>query len=242
MIRFLIKGVIRDRHRSLLPILVISLGVMLTTFMHGYLQGVFGDMIATSAKLESGHFKVMTSDYAAIAKQIPNDFAIQNLPEVARALARDYPLSWAPRIRFGGLLDIPDAQGETRAQGPIMGLGIDLFSPGSEEIARFDLPNVVIEGRLPLAPGELLISAELHKNLKVGLGETATIIGNLNNDFTAFTTNRNGHHPCFRLTSLFANLRRFDAMRYAITQHVLEWGHHTIQNMPVHFFVRAVQM
>jgi len=40
MITFIMKGLLRDRHRSLLPILVISLGVMLTTFMYGYLISV----------------------------------------------------------------------------------------------------------------------------------------------------------------------------------------------------------
>lgn len=177
MIKFLIKGLLRDRHRSLIPILVISLGVMLTTFMYGYLQGVFGDMIATSAKLESGHVKIMTKDYAEISKQVPNDFAIQRVSEVSKNLEKDFDISWVPRIRFGGLLDIPDKNGETRSQGPIMGIGIELLSPQSSEIERFDLNNVIKEGRLPSSQGELLISSELSKNLNVTLGDTATIIG-----------------------------------------------------------------
>lgn len=177
MIKFIIKGLLRDRHRSLLPILVISLGVMLTTFMYGYIQGVFGDMIATSAKLEAGHVKIMTKEYAEISKQMPNDFAIQRVSDVSKSLEKNFDVSWAPRIRFGGLLDIPDEQGETRSQGPIMGIGIELLSPQSGEIERFDLNNVIIEGRLPTAQGELLISSELRKNLEVVLGDTATIIG-----------------------------------------------------------------
>jgi len=177
MIMFIIKGLLRDRHRSLLPIIVISLGVMLTTFMYGYLQGVFSDMIATSAKLDSGHVKIMTKDYAEIAKQLPNDFAIQRLSEVRKNLQKDFDISWAPRIRFGGLLDIPDEKGETRAQGPIMGLGIELLSPQSKEIQRFDLKKALIDGRLPTAQGELLVSAVLRKNLGIKLGETATLIG-----------------------------------------------------------------
>jgi len=177
MIYFIIKGLLRDRHRSLLPILVISLGVMLTTFMYGYLQGVFGDIIATSAKLDTGHVKIMTKDYAEISKQIPNDFAIQKLSDVTENLEKDFDINWVPRIRFGGLLDIPDENGETRSQGPIMGIGIELLSPQSGEIERFDLNNAIIEGRLPTSQGELLISSELKRNLEVALGDTATIIG-----------------------------------------------------------------
>jgi len=177
MIKFIVKGLLRDRHRSLLPIIVISLGVMLTTFMYGYLQGVIGDMLATSAKLETGHVKVMTQDYAEISKQVPNDFAIQELSGVIKDLDNDFAIQWVPRIRFGGLLDIPDEQGETRSQGPIMGIGINLLSPQSGEIERFDLNHTLIEGRLPKAQGELLISSELKNSLDVNLGETATIIG-----------------------------------------------------------------
>jgi putative ABC transport system permease protein len=177
MITFIIKGLLRDHHRSLLPILVISLGVMLTTFMYGYIKGAVGDMVATSAKLETGHVKIMTKEYAEISKQLPNDFAIQKVSEVRNSLADEFDISWAPRIRFGGLLDIPDEHGETRAQGPIMGIGMELLSPQSSEIERFDLNNTIVEGRLPRTQGELLISSELEKNLNVGLGETATIIG-----------------------------------------------------------------
>ena len=125
---------------------------MLTTFMYGYLQGVFGDILATSAKLETGHVKIMTKDYAEISKQIPNDFAIQKLTEVTKDLEKEYDITWVPRIRFGGLLDIPDEKGETRSQGPIMGIGIKLLSPQSGEIERFDLNNVIIEGRQQTPP------------------------------------------------------------------------------------------
>lgn len=177
MIKFIIKGLLRDRHRSLLPILVISLGVMLTTFMYGYINGAVGDMVATSAKLDTGHVKIMTTEYAEISKQLPNDFAIRGVSDVSKSLEHEFDISWAPRIRFGGLLDIPDEQGETRSQGPIMGVGIELLSPQAREIERFDLDNTIIEGRLPTVQGELLISSELKNNLNVGLGETATIIG-----------------------------------------------------------------
>lgn len=181
MLAFIVKGLLRDRHRSLLPILVISLGVMLTTTMYGYLNGVFGDMIATSAKLESGHVKVMTSSYAEIAKQLPNDFAIQGVSQLVQTLDKEFAIEWVPRIRFGALLDIPDDNGETRSQGPVMGIGIDLLSKNSTEIARFDLTNSLIAGRMPKKHGELLASAGLRDSLKIKPGDTATIIGSTAN-------------------------------------------------------------
>ena len=51
MIRFLIKGLFRDKNRSVLPAIVVTIGVMITVFLHCYLTGVIGDMVDTSAGL-----------------------------------------------------------------------------------------------------------------------------------------------------------------------------------------------
>ncbi|WP_196161559.1 hypothetical protein [Reinekea sp. G2M2-21] len=83
-------------------------------------------------------------------------------------------MEWVPRIRFGGLLDIPDDEGETRSQGPVFGMGIDLLSENSPEVSRFDLVNMINQGRLPNAPGELLVTSELMSNLGIQLGDTVT--------------------------------------------------------------------
>ena len=45
MIRFLFKGLIRDRHRSLLPMVVTALGVMLTVVFHSWHRGVLDESI-----------------------------------------------------------------------------------------------------------------------------------------------------------------------------------------------------
>lgn len=39
MIRFVLKGVLRDRSRSLFPILIVAAGAMLTVFFYSYMQG-----------------------------------------------------------------------------------------------------------------------------------------------------------------------------------------------------------
>ena len=76
MIRFLLKGLIRDRHRSLLPIIVTALGVMLTVVFHSWLTGVLGDSIEYNARFASGHVKAMTPAYRSNMQQMPNDLAI----------------------------------------------------------------------------------------------------------------------------------------------------------------------
>jgi putative ABC transport system permease protein len=41
MIKFLIKGLIRDKSRSRLPVIVVAIGVMLTVFLHAYITGLW---------------------------------------------------------------------------------------------------------------------------------------------------------------------------------------------------------
>jgi putative ABC transport system permease protein len=41
MIKFIIKGILRDKSKSIIPIAVISVGVMVTVMMSGFLEGIF---------------------------------------------------------------------------------------------------------------------------------------------------------------------------------------------------------
>ncbi len=59
MIKFLLKGILGDKNRSLLPIIIISIGVMLTIFLSGYMCGAMGDMIEQNARFQTGHVKVI---------------------------------------------------------------------------------------------------------------------------------------------------------------------------------------
>ena len=131
MIRFLIKGLLRDRNRSLLPILVVTIGVTITVFAHCYITGVLGDMIETTANYSSGHVKIMTRAYAENKKQTPNDLAMLNISELVTNLKNDYPtMEFVQRINFGGLLDAPDENGETKKQGTAVGIAVDLVLIG----------------------------------------------------------------------------------------------------------------
>jgi putative ABC transport system permease protein len=91
--------------------------------------------------------------------------------------ARFPDLLWTPRITFGGLLDIPDARGETRAQAPVAGMGVDLLSPGSPEARLLRIGASLVRGRLPARRGDILVSEELAGALGIGPGQRATLIG-----------------------------------------------------------------
>jgi putative ABC transport system permease protein len=178
MIKFLIKGLLRDRHRSTFPVIVVTLGVALAVLAYCFMYGMIDEAVRSNAKIDTGHVKVMTRGYRAIASQAPNDLAVQDLAGVISELSRDYPdMEWTARIKYGGLLDIPDEFGETRSQGPVMGMAVDILGAGSREVQRLGLEGAIHRGRMPEAPGEILVSDDFASTLGVEPGETATFIG-----------------------------------------------------------------
>lgn len=178
MIGFLFKGIIRDKNRSLLPLLVISLGVFFTVLLSCFLRGVMGDVVDLNAKFSTGHVKVTTRAYAENATSAPNDLALLDAKELVGSLKKKYPsMEWAERIHFGGLMDVGDEKGNTRAQGPTVGLAIDLLSPNSKEAVRLNIQNSLVSGRLPRSEGEALISAGLAKKLGIKPGDEFTLFG-----------------------------------------------------------------
>jgi len=179
MLRFYIKGLLRDRSRSLMPILVVAIGVTLMVLMQCWVTGVLGDMIVFNARFATGHVKVMSKAYYENVDQQPNDLALMNTDQILQDLSADYPgMTWVERINFGGLVDVPDENGETRAQGPGGGMAVDLLSPGSQEAERLNLESSIIRGRMIKDPQEILLSDEFATKLEVEPGDQVTLISN----------------------------------------------------------------
>jgi putative ABC transport system permease protein len=189
MIKFLFKGIIRDKSRSLLPVIVVALGVFLTVFMSGFMKGVFGEITDLNAKFTTGHVKILTRAYAKNADQIPNDLALLNVKERINQLKAEYPnMEWVDRIHTGGLLDVPDSLGETRGQGQAVGTAVDLLSPGTGEVERMNIRKSVVKGSLPVKLGEVLISDDFAERFRVSTGDKITLFGSTMNGSMMLST------------------------------------------------------
>lgn len=187
MIRFLLKGILQDRHRSLLPLIVVSIGVALTVLGHAWVTGVMGEAIDLSAHFSTGHLKVTTRAYAAEQAQMPIDLALTGAKAWLDTLRAELPeVDWSSRIRFGGLIDFPDSTGATRAQGPATGYALDLLRPGSAEAARFNLPAALLNGRMPLHADEALLTRDFAMKFGIRPGDRFTYFGSTMEGSMAF--------------------------------------------------------
>ena len=187
MIKFLTKGILRDRSRSLFPVIVVTLTVAMIVLFQGFITGIMNSMFLDSAVVSTGHVKIMTKAYHEENQLLPNDLALLDTEKLVRELNQEHPdYFWTPRITFGGLLDVPDENGETQAQGPVYALGIDFLSPDSRQIEIWKLERRLVTGRLPENANEVLLGTKLAGRLGLSSGETVTLIGSTM--YNAFTT------------------------------------------------------
>ncbi|KXX70991.1 ABC transporter permease [Flammeovirga sp. SJP92] len=177
MFEFLFKGLIRDKSRSLLPVIVVSLGVSLSVFFVGYIEGMMGDMVDQNARFGTGHMKVMTREYVKNIAQKPLDLSILEAGKVIQELDKSYPeVDWVKRFNFGGILDVPDENGQTKTQGIAGGMAFDM-TEGNSDLRRLNIANNIVEGRMPNGPFEMLLGQGLAKRMNVKIGDTITYFG-----------------------------------------------------------------
>lgn len=187
MIGFLIKGILRDKSRSLLPIAVVSIGVALTVMLSAYLKGAFGGMIDQNARFETGHVKVMTRPYAETKDQLPNDLALLEVEELIEELQAEFPqMEWEKRIKFGGLIDVPDEEGLSKGQGPAAGMAINILDPKSNEVKRMNIETSMVTGGMPTGNGQAIIGHDFAEKLNLSIGDDITFFGTTMNGSMTF--------------------------------------------------------
>ena len=71
MIYFLTKGLLRDRSRSLFPVIVITLTVSIVIFAIGFMKGSMNHVFLNTAVIISGHEKVVTRAYREESQMLP---------------------------------------------------------------------------------------------------------------------------------------------------------------------------
>jgi len=185
MLWFLAKGLLRDRSRSLFPLLTVAIGVSLVVLLDSYQRGATDGMFRAMSAFVCGHLRVTTRAYAKLGADATNELALLGVDSITAELKRDFPgVTWTQRTRLGGLLDVPDSAGETRVQAPVAGLAVDL-SRNSPECVTLRLDKSLASGRLPSAPGEMLLSHEFARRLGVKPGDKVTLISSTMNGSTA---------------------------------------------------------
>ena len=178
MIKFLFKGLIRDRSRSFFPLIIITSIVAIIIFFSGFLNGIYNSLFFNTALVNSGHIKVVTHAYNLEYQLLPNDLALLESDKLINDLEERYQdYMWTRRITFAGLLDVPDSNGETLMQSPVFGLGIDFLSNNSKQFKVWGIDDKITKGEIFSNKNEILLSERLAERLNVNPGNIVTFIG-----------------------------------------------------------------
>jgi len=178
LIGFWFRGLFRDKSRFLFPFTVVTVGVALVVALVGFMEGVFMGMIDMTANIDSGHLRLVNKSFYDEEHLRPLDRSLANQQETHDWLDQHSApeVDWSPRIRWGAILDVPDEQGETRSQTPVVGMAMDLISPDSKEVVRLHLKSSLIKGTLPKGFNEMLMGIKLAEVLQVSVGQTVTLL------------------------------------------------------------------
>lgn len=118
MIRWALLGLIRDRTRSLFPLMVVTVGVALTVTLFGFMDGIGMGILDLTSKLDTGHLRVVNKPYYDEEHLIPIDRSLAGQKETHAWLKKngDARISWSPRIRWMALMDVPDEKEKPKAK------------------------------------------------------------------------------------------------------------------------------
>ena len=169
------RNIWRNPRRTLLTIAAIAFACVLLVFMLSFQFGSYETMINASVKVHTGHLQVQAQGYQAdneIRLTIPDPKPIEQALDAIGAVK-----AYAPRARAFALIS-----SERHTYG-IMVEGID---PSAEKQVS-TLAEIVRQGRylnaqppegdLPEALPEALIGHLLARNLRVGVGDELTLLG-----------------------------------------------------------------
>ena len=105
MIRFLTKGLLRDRSRSLFPVVIITITVGIVIFTIGFMKGTMNSVFLDTAVIISGHEKVVTRAYKEESQMLPNDLALLDVDQIIKNLNKEK--FFAANITHIGILVSP---------------------------------------------------------------------------------------------------------------------------------------
>jgi putative ABC transport system permease protein len=177
---FIIKGLLRDRSRSVFPVLVTAAGVFIAFLGLCFLRGMLEDLIQCNAWFDTGHVKIVSKAYSEDIQIRPLELYMDHSArDLSNRLSDHFPgFTWTKRLHFGGIIDIPDDQGHTFSQALTGAMAIDFLSTKSPWAKRLNIQKSLKKGACITEKNHILISKRLAQELKVKPESRATLICN----------------------------------------------------------------
>jgi len=194
ILKMAFRNIGRNKRRTMLSAVAISIAVMVIVFMQGYIGGMTDSMFDSLIKIETGHIEIAHPEYYDKKDMMPLEYMVggydngdyrELFPVLESVDGVDIVV---PRIKFGVLLSF---QGRSQSA---LGLGIDAKT--ESKITAFD--KIMVEGQY-LGDDEnaksVIIGKALADKLNIKMDDRLTILARTAYDSLKGMT--------FRVTGIF---------------------------------------
>ncbi|HEU5090364.1 MAG TPA: ABC transporter permease, partial [Roseiflexaceae bacterium] len=157
----------RNRRRSILSLLAVSLGLALLMMINGYIAGTIDDVLQNSIRLRTGHVQIRAGSYQEDQLSLQAKDLLANPDDLAaRAGALSEVRAAAPVLWASGILEtIDDSAG-------LQIVGVDTASPINAPIRDAMVAGTYLE---PDDRGGILVGQRLADSMNVGVGQKVNL-------------------------------------------------------------------
>jgi putative ABC transport system permease protein len=175
------RNVFRHTRRSVITALAISVGLAGMIAMDTLMNGADKQGEKNIVDFETGQLEIFAKGYYREEGAFPLDTVIKQPDSLAAAVRK------IPGVRAAtGRLKFPARLNNGVDELPVIGIGIDQVNEGSV----FATPRAVVAGKCLAAEDEILIGAELARDMKVKVNDILTVlVRDRNGTYNAFDFN-----------------------------------------------------
>jgi ABC-type lipoprotein release transport system permease subunit len=167
------RNIGRNKRRSILSAVALSVGVMLLLLMVGFLNGEMNSTQETTIRLQSGHLQVRAQNYNENKTSLKWEDLIEDPYTKAQQIASLSPvLAATPRLYLSGILAVQEQTAGVRIY------GLDPSSPASEPYSSGIVAGTNIT---PDDKNAILMGRPLAERLKLNVGDTIQLSVNTSN-------------------------------------------------------------
>ena len=162
----------RNRRRSILSAMALSMGLALLMFMAAFFKGEMRGSMESTLRLDSGHIQVRNADYDPDKLSVAWEYLLENPEQAAAQIEAMDPVDVAtPRLLASGIVSVQDDTSGVQI------MGIEPASAANEPYQN------LVEGKFLTADDRegILIGLPLAENLGLGAGDQINLLVNTSN-------------------------------------------------------------
>ncbi len=166
--KFAWRNIWRNKRRTIITFLAVTVGVMTLIFMRSYINGLMNNATETMLKFDIGHIKIVHKEYLRLKRIMPREYLVPDLEKLKTVIAEFPEVTMVdPRLRFNVLLN--------HEQNNEIGIAVGIEPALVDE--NIKLSERIIAGRYLEGTGQhIIVGKKLADRLNAGVGDELLLV------------------------------------------------------------------